>query len=200
MQLNEDQVREILKEYSKGQNSLMRLLDRHGIHPFDFYEFLNARPDLQNLFERAQIYRVEQEVDQLTEIADTQDNPVKARNMIDVRKWRASKMNPSKYGERLDINVTKTVDIKAAILEGRSRMVQIETEKSDVILPPRYLNKSQSMEVIGSSDSKSDRETVEEPVAQPQVETEVECRNESNVMDIVAEEGPKKSDIDDLLG
>lgn len=39
--------------------------------------------------------------DQMIDIADTTDDPQKARLQIDARKWKASKLAPKKYGERV---------------------------------------------------------------------------------------------------
>ena len=43
---------------------------------------------------------------QIIEIADTEKNPNIARNRIDARKWAASKLNPRKYGDKLELNGT----------------------------------------------------------------------------------------------
>jgi hypothetical protein len=41
---------------------------------------------------------------QIIEIADTEENPNKAKNMIDARKWLCGKLHPKKYGDRLELN------------------------------------------------------------------------------------------------
>ena len=49
-------------------------------------------------------------VQQLITISDDKDaNPQAVRNRIDARKWVASKLHPSKYGDKLDISSTVTV-------------------------------------------------------------------------------------------
>ena len=40
------------------------------------------------------------------EIADTEEDPQKARVRIDARKWFASKVAPKKYGDRIQQDVT----------------------------------------------------------------------------------------------
>jgi len=39
--------------------------------------------------------------DEMIEIADTTDDPNKARLQIDARKWKASKLAPKKYGDKI---------------------------------------------------------------------------------------------------
>lgn len=39
--------------------------------------------------------------DEIIEIADSTDDPAKARLQIDARKWKASRMAPKKYGDRI---------------------------------------------------------------------------------------------------
>ena len=41
--------------------------------------------------------------DEITEIADTEPDPNRARVRVDARKWVASKLKPKKYGEKLDL-------------------------------------------------------------------------------------------------
>ena len=41
--------------------------------------------------------------DDIVNIADTEQDPNKARVRIDARKWHASKLAPKKYGEKLEL-------------------------------------------------------------------------------------------------
>lgn len=49
-------------------------------------------------------------VDQIVEIADTEDDVKKARNMIDARKWAASRYLPKVYGDRVAVTGEKDGD------------------------------------------------------------------------------------------
>lgn len=42
--------------------------------------------------------------DEIIEIADSTSDPNKARVQIDARKWKASKLQPKKYGDKIDVN------------------------------------------------------------------------------------------------
>ena len=54
-------------------------------------------------------------------IADTEDDAGKARNMIDSRKWYASKMKPEVFGDRIDLNVSHSVDVAGALKDADTR-------------------------------------------------------------------------------
>lgn len=43
-------------------------------------------------------------VDEMITIADTEEDPQRAKVRIDARKWHASKTAPKKYGDKLDIS------------------------------------------------------------------------------------------------
>jgi hypothetical protein len=43
-------------------------------------------------------------VDEIKDIADTEEDANRARVRIDARKWVASKLKPKRYGDRLDLN------------------------------------------------------------------------------------------------
>lgn len=41
--------------------------------------------------------------DEMVEIADTEENPKKAKVRIDARKWVAGKLRPKKYGDKMNL-------------------------------------------------------------------------------------------------
>lgn len=53
--------------------------------------------------------------DEIVEIADTCDDPHKARLQIDARKWVLSKLIPKKYGDKAQMEVEHSGDIKIEI-------------------------------------------------------------------------------------
>lgn len=65
-------------------------------------------------------------VDELVEIADREGlDPQRARNMLDTRKWIASKHNPQVYGERLEVNMNQSISISEALRDARARVPTI---------------------------------------------------------------------------
>lgn len=49
---------------------------------------------------------LDHQADRIIEIADTEDDPAKARVMIDARKWHLSKMAPKRYGEKTTTEIS----------------------------------------------------------------------------------------------
>lgn len=52
-------------------------------------------------YARAREHQADYYADEIIEIADTETDPAKARNRMDARKWKASKLKPKVYGDRL---------------------------------------------------------------------------------------------------
>lgn len=118
--ISRGQADAILKDLISGA-SIRKTLKKHGVTEYAFYKTIDSDPNLSKEYARAQQVRAELLADEIVEIADDATDSQKARNQIDVRKWYASKMQPHKYGERIDLNVNQTVDIGAALMEARQR-------------------------------------------------------------------------------
>jgi len=110
-----------------------KAVENQGVTRKQFYEYKNADSLRESEYARAQQDRSDLDVDELITIADdpTIDSN-RARNMIDVRKWTASKRMPSKYGDRIDLNVQSTVDIGPALQAARARLLSICDQPKDV--------------------------------------------------------------------
>ena len=61
-------------------------------------------------------------IDGAREILDAEPDTNRAKLTWDVLKWTAGKFDPQQFGERMDINLTATVDIGAALAEARNRV------------------------------------------------------------------------------
>ena len=68
------------------------------------YYWLDQFPEFVQKYERARELQQDRASDEIVEIADETTDPNKARLQIDARKWRASKLAPKKYGDKLDLN------------------------------------------------------------------------------------------------
>jgi hypothetical protein len=69
--------------------------------------------------------------DEIIEIADTEQDAAKARNRIEARKWKASKLQPKKYGDKIDVSHSGSIqtmpedqlDARLADLFGKAGIV-----------------------------------------------------------------------------
>lgn len=103
--------------------------------------------------------------DEVVHIADSDNDPAKVRNQMQARQWLASKLYAKRYGDRIDLNVTQTIDIGATLAEARAR-----------VLPARYLSHVTDAQVIESSEQNtlqlSDNKSLSgEPGATPDIFT-----------------------------
>lgn len=122
--MDADRVKQILDKIFEGA-WLKDALEKNEREPF--YKYLDEFPESARLYDRAQQVRAELVVDEIIEIADDHTaDPQHNRNRIDARKWVASKMRPTKYGDRIDVNVTATVDLTAALMAAERRLLPIK--------------------------------------------------------------------------
>lgn len=117
------------------EDSLKQALLKHGVKAQNFFATLNNDPLLDELYVRAQQSRAEMFMEQMVEIADTVEDAQRARNMIEVRSRYAAKMKPNKFGDRIDLNVNSTVDIRMALDSAANRMRQVLdiTQQSELL-------------------------------------------------------------------
>ena len=105
-----------------------------GISLSTFNKWLGSDKEAAVNYARAIEIRADVLADETISIADNDPDAQRARNRITSRQWLASKLN-RKYGERIDLNVTQTMDISATLLEARARVllpVRDQLEVSDV--------------------------------------------------------------------
>jgi len=63
--------------------------------------WLSESDELREQYARARELQAEHYVGEILEIADTTDDPQKARLQVDARKWIASKLLPKVYGDKV---------------------------------------------------------------------------------------------------
>ncbi len=99
-----EQTAEALCEAIARGGALHRLCEEDGNpHEATVYRCLEKVPAFREMYARARERQQDYEADRMIEIADTEPDPQRARVMIDARKWRASKLAPKKYGDRLEV-------------------------------------------------------------------------------------------------
>lgn len=89
-----------------------------------FSEIMAGDSELASSYDQARRTRADLDVDDMIRIADdTSRNPQQAKNAIDARKFRASKQYASLYGDRIDVNVSGTVNIAETLTMARARLL-----------------------------------------------------------------------------
>lgn len=124
-----------------------------GLDAGKFWREKAKRPSLEVDYERARQAQVEYYLDRIVTIADDEKDQQKAKNIADNLKWAVTKLNPRKYGDRMDITVNTSIDLVSAIEQGKDRMRSVCDQQSEPIeLTP---DKSGTY-VVSPTDSTSD--------------------------------------------
>lgn len=92
------------------------------------YRWLQEHEPFREQYRVAREAQVEALVDDLIYIADTEQDPAKARNRIAARQWLAAKLLPKKYGDNATIQHehSGSVDLVGRLAAGRQRIAQIQ--------------------------------------------------------------------------
>ena len=90
----------------------------------DITRWMNYHPDFERSLAKAKFLSADALADQLLDIAEEIPDVHRARLKSENLKWYVSKLAPARYGERLDLNVTQQVDVGAALMAARARLVR----------------------------------------------------------------------------
>lgn len=118
----EDEILDQIMEGKSFRDFLMRDRAEHLPSPQTFFKHLRDNESFAKRYAQAREFQADCEFEEINEIADNgsndwmenhdPDNPgyrlngehiQRSRLRVDVRKWRASKLAPKKYGEKLDL-------------------------------------------------------------------------------------------------
>ncbi len=100
----------ILKRIAEGQ-SLKSICDTKGMPSREtVYTWLAKDAEFLDKYARAREDQADFYADEIIDIADTEPDSNKARVRIDARKWKASKLQPKKYGDKIDVNHSGTIE------------------------------------------------------------------------------------------
>ena len=81
-------------------------------------------------YARAREQRAEFLAEEILSIADQSEDPHKARLQVDARKWFASKLDPRRFGERLDIDHSvRVAEVSADALTDAGWAAQYATNR-----------------------------------------------------------------------
>lgn len=106
---NADIEQEVLDRIASGESVVQFLgVDRDSFLPSEttLYKRVQEDEEFAGRYARAREAQAHHEADEIRQIADlaTPENVNVARLQIDARKWRASKLAPKHYGDKLDLN------------------------------------------------------------------------------------------------
>lgn len=92
---------EICERLSEGE-SLRSICDAPNMpSKAVVFRWLGGNDAFRDQYTRAREAQAEALADEITQIADEEPDPARARVRVDARKWVASKLKPKKYGDKV---------------------------------------------------------------------------------------------------
>lgn len=119
--LKRSRIDAAILDIEKGLN-LSNSLKRNALTSQIFFRALESDESLYIRYNSAIMAQTHMLADELLDIADTYEDVPRAKLKSDNIKWLISKRNRKDYGDKLDIDVTHSVDIRAALNEAESRI------------------------------------------------------------------------------
>jgi len=107
---------EIVGRMANGESLARICRDTEKAYPSPaaFLKWVSDNPFYQKRYARAMEIRSDVNVEVMLDIAENETNAVKARNMIDVRKYHNEKLSPKKYGAKVlqesNVNIRQKID------------------------------------------------------------------------------------------
>ena len=127
---------------------LKTALSDAGLIASEFAHVLQGARDLAVSYARATEIRADLMADEVITIADCEvTDPQRARNQMQARQWLASKQHSRRYGDRIDLNVSQTLDVSVTLAEARARLLrpvsdqQIIEHEETLAIPPKIAPK-----------------------------------------------------------
>ncbi len=129
---SEDIAAELCRRHAAGETltSLCKLAEFPDLNTV--YDWKEINESFREMIYRAQEKHADSLIGQTIDIVDTDHDPQRARNRVAARQWLAGKINRDKWGERMDIKQTLTVNVVGAIGEAMER-VRSMSDQSKII-------------------------------------------------------------------
>lgn len=122
IELTDEQMTICITLAAEGK-SLRKIIDALCINETQFLRARQDDPYFAQVFEDARQEGLEHHADSLLDIANEEQDVQRGRLKSDNIKWLLSKRKPRTYGDRVDVNVTQTVDMASAMREAQERVL-----------------------------------------------------------------------------
>jgi hypothetical protein len=96
-------ITDICDDVVENKISFNEAVKNSNISLMSFYKWIAANEEIQGIYNYARKVRSDVLFEQIVDISDESADFQKDRLRIDARKWVVSKMQPKKYGDRLDV-------------------------------------------------------------------------------------------------
>lgn len=120
MEYTEEQLELAIDLATKGE-PLKNIITGMLTDESAFFIYRQRDPLFSAAFERARLEGLEHIADGLLTVHDDYIDVQRARLKSDNAKWLLAKRKPAIYGDKVDIHVSQTIDIGAALTEAKRR-------------------------------------------------------------------------------
>jgi hypothetical protein len=122
---------EICDRISKGETLRTIMKDPHIPERFSVYRWLEVNESFREQYAHARSQQADNYFEQIIDEAFTSHDAQIGRLRIDALKWVASKMQPKKYGDKLEIETKgdSAISIQFAIPERKPEAIELESGK-----------------------------------------------------------------------
>ncbi len=107
---------EICDRIAEGQSLRFICESNHLPTTTTIKRWLRENEDFRAQYARAREEQANHYADVIVEISDTEKDAALARVRVDARKWVASKLLPKVYGDRQQLEMSGSIDIRAFLL------------------------------------------------------------------------------------
>lgn len=104
--------------------TLKAALSEVGLTRDMFSSTLSSVRELAHAYARAREISADFLVDEALDVVKNEPDVQRAREIANMHRWAAGKFNQKRYGERIDLNVSQTIDVSEALKEARARIVR----------------------------------------------------------------------------
>lgn len=133
VQTPKERARQAIEAIANG-DTLRVALANMGLTGASLNALLSSDRELAVAYARALEIRADLYADEIITISDDETkDPHRARNQIQARQWVAGKHHAKRYGDRIDLNVTQTIDIGSTLAEARSRLLRPISDQQETI-------------------------------------------------------------------
>jgi uncharacterized Zn finger protein len=117
--------RRVVEQVAQGKY-LVDACKSCGIVTSVFNEVVSGVREIAIAYQSARESRSDLLADEALKAADDPNlDPQRARNMIEVRKWAASKWNRKVYGDVISVDVQQQISVKDALAEAHARVLDV---------------------------------------------------------------------------
>lgn len=152
----DEQQRHVCTLIATGK-SIEKACQLAGVTEYRYTKWLAELPAFEQAVRRARAIIVDRRVDRIAEVARTEPDVNRAALIIKTDQWLASKLIPKVYGDRLDLNITQTIDIGSALAEARNRAALRPRCDPDNVID------GQAIDITGRDDASSVDKQSSEP-------------------------------------